>query len=138
MIKYEVNEDKRTVAAYFDEAAEGETIRLCNEIESAFNDYNYNSSKKLTEIEIYGVRNLAKKIKKGFDKFVGIAKCHPDDKFDVEKGKLVARDRLLYKWRTYKDRVFLQVIKELDEAHVTIKNNLVKKIYRKHELLEDI
>ncbi len=103
-----------------------------------FNDYNYNCHNKLTEIEIYRTHCLVQKIMKGFGKFVGVAKCHPDDTFDVEKGKLVARDRLCHKWIKFKDRVVLQVIKDMDKVHTAIKEGLVKKIYFKCELLENI
>lgn len=140
MIRYAINEDKGFVTAYFSEDARDHMFNLFAEIDRVFSDYNHSVQKghRHIDIGICSGLKLPQKVMKGFEKFVGRAKCHPDDKFDVEKGKLVARDRLLYKWRKYKDRVLLQVIKELDGAHATIKNNLVKKIYFKCELLEDI
>lgn len=129
MIKYAVNEDKRTVVAYFDEDIEEMLSDFCGELSEVFNDYNIRNG-RFVEMELYGEDNIAKKIQKGFGKFIGKAKCHPDDTFDVEKGKLVARDRLLYKWHRYKSEVIHNIVDDLSRAHDTILERLMKQARR--------
>lgn len=126
MIKYEVNEAKRTVVAHFDEDTRKRLSNFCRELAELFGDYNIKNG-KFVEMGICGEYNLAKKIQKGFGKFVGKAKCHPDDTFNVEKGKLVARDRLLYKWRRYKSEIISCIIDDMSNAHDIILEKLLKK-----------
>ena len=129
MIKYAVNEDKRTVVAYFDEDIENMLFDFCRELSEVFNDYNSRNG-RFVKMELCGEDNIAKKIQKRFGKFVGKAKCHPDDTSDVEEGKLVARDRLLYKWRRYKSAVIHNIVDDLSRAHDTILEGLIKQARR--------
>lgn len=41
---------------------------------------------------------------------VGVAKCHPDDKFDLEKGKKLAKYRLLQKYYFKKRKVYDRLV----------------------------
>lgn len=41
---------------------------------------------------------------------VGSARCHPDDKFDLEKGKKLAKYRLLQKYYFKKNKVYDRLI----------------------------
>lgn len=44
------------------------------------------------------------------DGLVGVAKCHPDDKFDFEKGKKLAKYRLLQKYYFKKRKVYDRLV----------------------------
>jgi hypothetical protein len=45
----------------------------------------------------------------------GFAKCHPDDTFDKEKGKALARARLLKKYYKIRTNVFRDIAEDLDK-----------------------
>ena len=45
-----------------------------------------------------------------------IAHCHPDDTFDVEKGKKIALDRLIDKYHDSLDRHVLNIASAFDKA----------------------
>lgn len=40
---------------------------------------------------------------------IGVAKCSPDDEFDLETGKRIARARLLKRYYKKKEKVYLKV-----------------------------
>lgn len=77
-VKYYVNEDKRTVVAVID----GCNWDAYNEVEKIVENYGVHVS-DYNKV-VYMPRT-----------FKGIAKCHPEDKWDEEVGKKVARHKLL-------------------------------------------
>lgn len=101
MIQYFVNEKKKTVVAKFE------------------NKFAYNDQEMWVEYLVTHIRKVAKKsnnffkrpfgdgisiyglvtdIVKQNDSYYGIAQCSGDDTFDVEKGKELAKKRLLKKY----------------------------------------
>ena len=82
-IKYAVNEDAKQVIAY----TKG----------TAYDAIRYVERKLPMGVEFYGM------FMKGLmpDEFRNVVTCQPDDVFDVEEGKKIARKRLLDKyWRS--------------------------------------
>ena len=47
--------------------------------------------------------------------FKGVAKCHPDDTFDVEKGKALAKERAIAKYDRYVAGMLNAVVVDLDK-----------------------
>lgn len=87
MIKYNVNEEKRTVVAYFD----GEKDRH-SEAMHLF--------KNCMSLDAYFALSRDPEdrfVDKYPDELIGKAKAAPEDTFDVEVGKRIARNRLLKK-----------------------------------------
>ena len=48
--------------------------------------------------------------------FKAVARCHPDDEFDVEKGKRIALDRLADKYTASLNKHLNNYIRAIDEA----------------------
>ena len=48
--------------------------------------------------------------------FKAVARCHPDDEFDIEKGKRIALDRLADKYTKSLNKHLNNFIRALDEA----------------------
>ena len=56
----------------------------------------------------------------------GIAKCHPDDKFDVELGKLLARKRLVTKYNRMRYLFFKKLDRQIASYHSITSAKCVK------------
>lgn len=114
MIKYNVNEEKGTVVAYFDGGKE--YIENCI----------YDRMRKLTEYN-YAIEKIVVREFVGLDSsyFVGKSKVNFDagDKFDLEIGKIMAHDRLLNKYHKLEKRIADNVIK-------VVKREAMEKITR--------
>lgn len=104
-MKYIINEDKKVVVAIIEETK----YDVINYIKANYKEpVNFgNMYDKLLLNETYK----------------GIARCHPDDKFDAEKGKMIARARAIYKH----DLAFNKAVKK----YFDIKTAILKKI-KKH------
>lgn len=46
--------------------------------------------------------------------FKGVAKCHPDDEFDVEKGSALAKERAIAKYNAAMAKILMQVGNDID------------------------
>lgn len=114
MIKYNVNEEKGTVVAYFDGGKEY--------IENCIRYRMY----KLTEHDYVLDKTINKEFV-GLDSsyFVGKSKVNFDagDKFDLEIGKIMAHDRLLNKYHKLEKRIADEIIK-------VVKRDAMEKITR--------
>lgn len=89
MIRYYVNEEKRTVVAAVEDTqfdAVDAIIKRCPYFEAE------DAIKFSEDGEAYLGLGLEKALME--DKYSAKAKCHPEDKFDVEKGKEIAAERL--------------------------------------------
>lgn len=88
-IRYVINEEKRTCVAIL-EGTQHDAITKINKMcksEVRFSDE--------ADIWVYDIKNSKYAMP---NKFVGIAKCSPEDEWDVEIGKSVARKKLLDKY----------------------------------------
>lgn len=101
-IKYFVNEKKRVVVAVL----EGDYIDL-----AACNLFEKNGIANLTNDVYFNPKNRMK------NKYIGTARCHEDDEFDVEIGKELAKKRALVKY-----------YRELCEKVTYIKYDLIESI----------
>ncbi len=89
MIKYYVNEEKRTVAA----VVEGTMFDAIDTIVKRFPCFDEDDVVKTTEEgRVYLGHCLDKALME--DKYSAKSKCHPEDVFDVEEGKRIAAERL--------------------------------------------
>ena len=104
MIIYNVNQEKGTVVARF----EGDFTNdrdywedsLMGMIYNIFKPYIYDTEK------MYGI---VTKVLNSYEDFVGKAKLHPLDTWDEEKGKRIAKQKLLDKWYRVKNHVLREV-----------------------------
>lgn len=70
-------------------------------------------------------------------KFVGKAKCHPEDVFDAEKGKELARARALKKYNMAKLDAYIALHKPLLELVERLENTIAFYNYRAIECEAD-
>lgn len=119
MIQYFVNEKKKTVVAKFE------------------NKFAYNDQEMWVEYLVTHIRKVAKKsnnffkrpfgdevsiyklvtdIVKQNDSYYGFAQCNGDDAFDIEKGKELAKKRLLKKYYDTQTDVMIKVSNIMDKV----------------------
>ena len=108
-IKYYVNRDNGVVVAKLDNLRL-ENFKMCS---SFFNLYDFWSLDTL-------LGKINNYINSFPDAYVGIARCYPGDVFDEDRGKELARARLLIKVNNTKAKIAHYVIKQLDEVKDTI------------------
>ena len=118
MIKYFVNKEKKTVVAKFEN-----TFVLTDK--GVWEKYIANHicktiSKTKDGINLYLNDNIYYKfiedaIKQN-DSCYGIAKCADTDTFDVEKGKEIAKKRLLKKYYSTQERALLNIIHAMNSV----------------------
>lgn len=89
MLKYVVNEEKRTVVAIIDNVSDDFKKLL-------FKKFNHEylisvMYDKMIYDKKYNYKN----------KIIGIAKCHPNDTWDVEKGKQIAKYKAMIAHKKY-------------------------------------
>lgn len=108
-IKYYVNRDNGVVVAKLDNLRL-ENSNMCS---SFFDMYNLWSFDKFTNKVNDYINSFP-------DAYVGIARCYPGDVFDEDRGKELARARLLIKVNNTKAKIAHYVIKQLDEVKDTI------------------
>ena len=119
MIKYFVNKEKRTVVAKFentfvltDKGVWGKYIanHICKTISKTKGGINL----YLNDKNIY-YKFIEDAIKQN-DSCYGIAKCADTDTFDVEKGKELAKKRLLKKYYSTQERALLNIIHAMNSV----------------------
>jgi hypothetical protein len=95
-IKFAVNEEKREVIAY----TKG----------TAYDAVRYVERKLPVSVEFFGMYN------KGVmpDEFRSTVVCHPDDIFDANEGKKIARKRLLDKYWRSRHKAVARIKKEIN------------------------
>ena len=119
MIKYFVNKEKKTVVAKFentsvltDKGVWGKYI--ANHIYKTISKTKGGIDLYLNERNIY-YKFIEDAIKQN-DSCYGIAKCADTDAFDVEKGKDLAKKRLLKKYYRTQERALLNIIHALNSV----------------------
>ena len=119
MIKYFVNKEKRTVVAKFentfvltDKGVWEKYIanHICKTISKTKGGINL----YLNDKNIY-YKFIEDAIKQN-DSCYGIAKCADRDTFDVEKGKEIAKKRLLKKYYSTQERALLNIIHAMNSV----------------------
>ena len=118
MIEYIVNKEKRTVVAMIEFGNREETFKrssyICDDIIWA-----------LTRIKKNESYNKTKKFKYNYEKMFfpktmsAKAKCNPEDEWDEEYGKQLARQRLVEKIKKYRSntyKIIVNLIEEMREA----------------------
>ena len=119
MIKYFVNKEKRTVVAKFentfvltDKGVWGKYI--ANHICKTINKTKGGINLYLNDRNIY-YKFIEDAIKQN-DSCYGIAKCADTDTFDVERGKELAKKRLLKKYYSTQERALLNIIHAMNSV----------------------
>ena len=113
MIKYFVNEEKKTVVAKFENTSvltdKGVWEKyIANHICKTISKTKGGIDLYLSDRNIY-YKFIEDAIKQN-DSCYGIAKCADTDTFDVEKGKDIAKKRLLKKYYSTQERALLKII----------------------------
>ena len=119
MIKYFVNEEKRTVVAKFENTFvltdKGVWEKyIANHICKTINKTKGGIDLYLNDRNIY-YKFIEDAIKQN-DSCYGIAKCADTDTFDVEKGKEIAKKRLLKKYYSTQERALLNIIHAMNSV----------------------
>ena len=119
MIKYFVNKEKRTVVAKFENtfvlADKGVWEKyIANHICKTISKTKGGNDLYLNDKNIY-YKFIEDAIKQN-DSYYGIAKCADTDTFDVEKGKELAKKRLLKKYYSTQERALLNIIHAMNSV----------------------
>lgn len=122
MIKYIVDEDKRVVTASIDGCENDVLNTVCRRFNVKISERN-------------GDRQTSQFIKVAQMKpeYHAVAKCHPDDAFDAETGKALARQRLLNKY--HKDRV--RALNNVDAYVNTWESEIMLLIKKEIDMLQE-
>lgn len=128
MIDYYINEDKRTVTAVL-------PLTQLDAIE--FYEKAIERANPINKYDILMNVNLRDKylIK---DKYVGIAKCSPEDEFDEEKGMSLAKHRCLSKYYYDRDGAVLRIIRDVSDINMAAINKLQEKLNKAPDVLGTI
>ena len=124
MIQYNVNKEKRTIVATF------KTNNLHTYLYESLYGMAHNifkGTKLLKRFHIFTYR-LANKCIDNHPVMIGIAKCHPDDEWDENKGKILAKNRLLYKWEALKEDFLNKLDEQFYNDFTNVKNRLSDKL----------
>ena len=119
MITYFVNKEKRTVVAKFENTFvltdKGVWEKyIANHICKTINKTKGGNDLYLNDKNIY-YKFIEDAIKQN-DSCYGIAKCADTDTFDVEKGKEIAKKRLLKKYYSTQERALLNIIHAMNSV----------------------
>ena len=119
MIKYFVNKEKRTVVAKFENTFvltdKGVWEKyIANHICKTISKTKGGNDLYLNDKNIY-YKFIEDAIKQN-DSCYGIAKCANTDTFDVEKGKELAKKRLLKKYYSTQERALLNIIHAMNSV----------------------
>ena len=119
MIKYFVNKEKKTVVAKFENTFvltdKGVWEKyIANHICKTINKTKCGNDLYLNDKNIY-YKFIEDAIKQN-DSYYGIAKCADTDTFDVEKGKDIAKKRLLKKYYSTQERALLNIIHAMNSV----------------------
>ncbi len=126
MIKYFFNEEKKTVVAKFEDnhGNTGKDVwqnHIANHIYKTINKTKGGIDLYLNDKNIY-YKFIEDAIKQN-DSCYGIAKCADTDTFDVEKGKEIAKKRLLKKYYSTQERALLNIIHAMDSVQQALFND---------------
>ena len=119
MIKYFVNKEKKTLVAKFKNTFvltdKGVWEKyIANHICKTINKTKCGNDLYLNDKNIY-YKFIEDAIKQN-DSYYGIAKCADTDTFDVEKGKDIAKKRLLKKYYSTQERALLNIIHAMNSV----------------------
>ena len=119
MIKYFVNKEKKTVVAKFENTFvltdKGVWEKyIANHICKTISKTKGGNDLYLNDKNIY-YKFIEDAIKQN-DSYYGIAKCADTDTFDVEKGKELAKKRLLKKYYSTQERALLNIIHAMNSV----------------------
>lgn len=115
MIKYIVNKEKRTVVAMIEFGKNEETFVNSPDIYIDLSWALFHLKK--SEGIIYDRKNtLIKKEKMYFPRYMSAkAKCNPEDEWDEEYGKQLARQRLVEKIHNYRSNSYKIIMDKVEE-----------------------
>ena len=120
MIEYNVNKKKRTVAAFikFDEY---ENDRECFENSlGIYDDLGWTITRLKKNGFVFSKKHEKNKNKMIFPMYMSAkAKCSPEDEWDEDYGKALARERLVNKIHNYRSnsyKIIQDIVKEIDES----------------------
>ena len=141
MIKYFVNKEKKTVVAKFENTSvltdNGVWEKyIANHICKTISKTKGGIDLYLTDKNIY-YKFIEDAIKQN-DSCYGIAKCADTDTFDVEKGKDLAKKRLLKKYYSTQERALLNVIHAMNSVQQVLFKDYHKSKNKAGKLAQEI
>lgn len=100
MINYSVNKEKNTIVAYFEGGKDywGDCLTEIGD--------------NVAQSSLVDAFPIVDNIVSGIKNFYGKAKLHPDDTWDEEVGKRIARERLIKKFNHAKDLLLDRILKK--------------------------
>ena len=124
MIQYNINKEKRTIVATF----------KTNDLRTYLYDSLYGmahnifkGTKVLKRLHIFTSR-LAYKCINNHPIMIGVAKCHPDDEWNENKGKFLAKTKLLRRWEALKTDFLAKLEKQILEDFQDVRDRLANKM----------
>lgn len=120
MVVYEINEKKGTVVARYRGGVDEVKTSIINTL-FKFTDWG-GSIKFGIDIEM-----VLKPYEHRFS-MIGIAKCHEDDTFDVEKGKQLALNRLNRKFAVLRKDIIRNVLTRLNHLYLHTVHMITQKL----------
>lgn len=115
MIKYIINKEKRTVVAVIEFEKDEETFVNSSYI---YDDLSWALARlKKNEDVIYNKKNKQTEVEKMyFPRYMSAkAKCNPEDEWDEEYGKQLARQRLVKKIHNYRSNSYKIIMDKVRE-----------------------
>ena len=114
MIKYNVNKEKRTVVAYFEDNYDYWFSNLYHFLSKFTAKMYFDEVIELTIVESV-LKNR---------KLYGKASCYKEDKWDEEKGKEIAKNKLIKRWNNAKVVALLQLKDYIDKQYMTVSEKI--------------
>lgn len=141
MIKYFVNKEKKTVVAKFENTSvltdNGVWEKyIANHICKTISKTKGGINLYLSDRAIY-YKFIEDAIKQN-DSYYGIAKCADTDIFDVEKGKDIAKKRLLKKYYSTQERVLLNIIHDMNSVQQVLFKDYHKSKNKAGKLAQEV
>ena len=123
MIEYIVNEEKRTVVAMIKlESEEGDPLPTFKHSDLVFNDLWLGLNRLKFSVPVWDKNYYIKYNKMYFPKLMSAkAKCNPEDEWDEEYGKALARMRLVEKIKKYRSDSY-KIISDLNKEIADVLN----------------
>ena len=125
MVKYGIDKNRHVVIAMY---TNGE-LDVRDSLDHMINKILDCNSIVVIDIDIDKI--LDKYENQGRFTLYGIARCHEEDTWDVEKGKKIARERLNRKFHVLKNDILHELLNRLDNVYKHTAHKIAEKLYGK-------
>lgn len=116
-IKYYVNEETRTVVAVFDDKYKNQEAVWKGALRHRLHNID------VGEHFVMFYNSAIWKVLSSFNgSYASIVHCHPDDKFDIETGKKLARDKLIRRFQRASELCEIEFFRQIKDKLNTMEN----------------